>query len=86
MHGRNTTKEEEVDIGRRHEAQHLYGNNSWIIKGYFYKHFIHFYGIIVLYSPKPFVAMLMPSPRLAHASAFLKRLIASPLLLSTPHP
>jgi hypothetical protein len=30
--------------------------------------------------------MMMPSTRLAHAFAFLKKLIASPLLLSTSHP
>ena len=33
MHVRNTTKgNEEIDIGRRHEAQRLVGNNSCIIQ------------------------------------------------------
>jgi hypothetical protein len=57
-----------------------------LAKDAFNKRFIRFYGIIVLQTfPQPFVAMLMLSTRFAYAFAFLKRLIASPLLLSTSH-
>ena len=38
-------------------------------------HSLLWYYCIVELSPKPFVAMLMPSTRLAHAFAFLEKLI-----------
>jgi hypothetical protein len=46
------------------------------------------HGIIVLYLyiPKALVTMLVPSPRLPHASAFLKKLVASPLLPTKARP
>ena len=49
MHGQNTTKEnEEVDIERRHEVQHLYGKRFVY---YTISHaFIDILGIIVSYS------------------------------------